>query len=496
MTNTNGKENLSQTTASGAALAVCAQIGRTIAQLGAAPALGRMLSPEEYGSFAIVMAMGAFISAFRDLGLMQAATRAKSLNKQQANILFWINVAAATACALFIAGASWSLASVYKDPRIGAMALAIAPVIVLMGLNGQPTVQLYRALRYRTLALRDFSAALSGIAAALIVAIRGGGPWALVAQQWLMAVVTVVWSWIATKWRPGWPRRAVGAGSIVKHGAWLSVSEFVSIGQRSLQRLLLGGILGAGGIGHFDRSVAYSTLPMSNLFMPVSRIAFSSLSTLQDDAVRFSRAILRIASAIGVASAPMFAIAFATGPDGVLILLGRQWTDAGLALRILSPLMLFIGPMLVMNWLLTVFRRGRLQTVMTLVTLSIETVSVVGGAVLDGLQGAVAGMTISGVIVVLPTLALCARSTPVSIRALLTVMIRPVLAGMLGAGTGVAGVWLVRNQDIVIRFITGAAIAGSVTGIAILIDPQMRSSVAYVQSLLRRSGNAAEATLA
>jgi PST family polysaccharide transporter len=68
--------------------------------------LARLLSPDDYGVMAMVLAVTAFAGLFRDLGLSSAAIQKHTLTNAQQTNLFWVNVALGSALTIGFATAS------------------------------------------------------------------------------------------------------------------------------------------------------------------------------------------------------------------------------------------------------------------------------------------------------------------------------------------------------------------------------------------------------
>src|SRR4051812_33603200 len=55
--------------------------------------MARLLSPGDFGLFAMVVAVTSALLIFKDLGLCDAIIQCPSINHQQISTLFWINLA-------------------------------------------------------------------------------------------------------------------------------------------------------------------------------------------------------------------------------------------------------------------------------------------------------------------------------------------------------------------------------------------------------------------
>src|SRR4030042_2409282 len=53
--------------------------------------LARLLTPEDYGSGAMVTAITGFVNLFRELGLSSATIQSRNISHDQLSTLFWVN---------------------------------------------------------------------------------------------------------------------------------------------------------------------------------------------------------------------------------------------------------------------------------------------------------------------------------------------------------------------------------------------------------------------
>jgi len=78
--------------------------------------LARLLVPGDFGLLAMVMAMTAFLTPFKDLGLSTATLQRGELNHVQISNLFWINTAIGAVLALVLFLTAPLIARFYDQP--------------------------------------------------------------------------------------------------------------------------------------------------------------------------------------------------------------------------------------------------------------------------------------------------------------------------------------------------------------------------------------------
>src|SRR5690606_34856702 len=106
----------------------------------------------------------------------------------------------------------------YGEPRLIWIAVAFSLIFVPSGLSAQHMALLRRQMRFTTLAAMDIISMSAGIAVAITMALTGFGYWSLVGLPAARTIVYTTLCWILTGWKPGRPRRGVGARSMLTFG--------------------------------------------------------------------------------------------------------------------------------------------------------------------------------------------------------------------------------------------------------------------------------------
>src|SRR4051794_21994529 len=149
------------------------QLARIAIQMVSVVVLARLLTPAEYGTFALALAVVALGEAFRDFGLSSAAIQAKTLSRDQQSNLFWVNSGIGLVLAVACVVCSPIMAHVTGDAQSPALLQVMASVFVLNGMVSQYRASLNRDLRFEALVLSDVSGPVLGVASAICLALAG-----------------------------------------------------------------------------------------------------------------------------------------------------------------------------------------------------------------------------------------------------------------------------------------------------------------------------------
>jgi len=315
--------------ARGGAVTISAQLFKFVVTTVAAIALARLLTPDDYGLIAMVAILVNLVGMFQYLGLSTATVQWAELTHQQVSTLFWINMALSAAIMLITIVSGPLLAWFYHEPRLIGIAAAYGATILFTGLGIQHEAILSRQMRFTAIVVVETAALLIGFLAAIVAAWYGAGYWALVLNQAVMTLVTVVGVWSICKWRPGLPGRGLNLRPMLSYGGNLTGFNVMTFFSRNLDNLLIGKFWGAHQLGVYARAYQMLLLPMQQINAPLAAVAVPALSRLADSPERYRSAYLRILEKIAMVTMPLGALMIATSDWMVLLLLGPKWTETG-----------------------------------------------------------------------------------------------------------------------------------------------------------------------
>jgi len=392
--------------------------------------LARLLTPADFGMIAMVTAVTGFAALFKDLGLSMATIQKAEINHEEISALFWINVAVSAMIALITAAAAPAIAWFYGEPCLTLITVALSLVFLFGGLTVQHSALLQRQMRFKALAAIQVVSMLTGVVAAIAAAAMGTGYWALVIMQVVSAVFVAIGVWLLCEWRPGSPSRRTDVKSMLLFGANLTGFDIVNYFARNFDNILLGRFWGASTLGLYSRAYNIMMLPISQVRGPLTAVAISALSHLQNDPIRFKRYYIKLIILIAFITMPLMAFLFVCADQVILVLLGSQWLGAADIFKILC-INAFIQPVQGTAGLVLV-TLGQSKRYLTLGTIS--SIIIVISFILGlpwGAIGVAAAYTIASYLLLVPILWYCFKRTPISIPDFFSAIVRPVIASMI-----------------------------------------------------------------
>jgi O-antigen/teichoic acid export membrane protein len=377
--------------------------------------LTNALAPADFGLFWMVSVIITFSTQFVDLGLSRAVVQNPEINHEQVSTLFWINLAIATVIAMLVAMATPLVVAFYGEPRLAPINLSMSALFVLSGLMLQHKALLQRRMEFGRLNLVAAISPAVGAVTGIIVALMGGGYWALVALTLMTQVSNCIGLWIACSWRPGLPRRGTGVRKMIAFGGHVTVFQFINYFSRNADNLLVGWRWGDVALGFYGKAFNLMILPAGKIMTPLTQVIVPSLARLTDSPEKyrtyFRKALELLATACILPSVLVILVATELFP----LIFVSEWDE-------MVPIFIALGPAAIVTstasaswWLYLSFGHVERQTYAGIVTLAFTLIAIFCGLPYGPLGMAIA-ISIARVASNLPYFAYSCKGTPITLK--------------------------------------------------------------------------------
>jgi len=303
--------------------------------VGGMAVLARLLTPSDFGIFAFGLAVFAVAQAISQFGLVHELVRRENLERRA------LASAGGLALALAVTLATGAvLVALVSGRPIGSEAMAVV-IFLGLALVSEAVAMPYEALRQRNIAFRLISVlavvqAFVEIVAGVLLALAGLGPAALAAGIFASRTVTAGLLIAACpsdrRTRPsrtGWRQFARFGGSFV-------TARFLSrIGELAIVTFIREG-LGVAQLGLYNRAGAVHSIPDRTIFEAVNPVILPALTRALRGEIGPDRVYLHKLDYLAAVCWPAFGAIAVLADPLVAVLLGDQWTDAVVPVRILA----------------------------------------------------------------------------------------------------------------------------------------------------------------
>jgi len=419
--------NLKARTASGALASTLSQTIAFCLRLGSMMVLARLLLKEDFGLVNMVTPFTGFLSLFRDAGLSMATVQRRTLTRDQASTLFWINVGFGLMLWLGIALASPFIAEFYKEPRLSLATIVLGSTFLFNGISSQHRAMLSRQMRLAVLSVIDIVALVLSIAMGIGMAAIGSGYKALVAMTATQPAAAAIGLWLATGWLPGRPRRRIGVRSMLSYGGSVTLTNVIVYLAYNADKVLLGRFFGAEQLGVYGRAYQLITIPSDNLSQAMGAVAFPAMSRVHNEPERLRRYFISGYKLLLSLAVPTTASCALFAHDIIRIFLGPDWREAADIFRLLAPTVLALALINPFGWLTLANGRPRLNLGISLIIAPVVFIAYLLG-LRHGLTGVALAYSVAMFVLVAPVIVLSRHGTLITGRDVVRV-----IAPLLGA---------------------------------------------------------------
>jgi PST family polysaccharide transporter len=397
--------------------------------------LARLLSPEDYGVFAVALvALNALLS-MNELGVSLAVVRWPGDVRRIAPTVTTVSVAASSALYVACFVAAPRLAAALGAPGAAGVLRLLCVHVVVDAVTAVPVGLLTREFRQERRMVADLSGFAASTGVTLLLATGGFGPWSLawgrLAGSALSAVLFLRLS--PERLRLGFDRRQ--AGELLRFGLPLAGSSLLVFAMLNLDYIVVGRLLGPAQLGLYLLAFNLSSWPVNMFSLAVRRVSLAGFSRLLDDAVALRSAFVRAFSLVLAATAPVCALLAGFALPLIRFVYGARWGQAAAALSFLAVLAALRVVLELAYDLLVALGRSRTILWLQAVWVAALAPALAAGAELGGIRGVGAGHVVVGFVVVAPGFLLVLRRAGIDPGELARGCARPLLGTLFVVAT-------------------------------------------------------------
>lgn len=305
-------------------------------QLVFAAILSRLLTPEQYGTVAVINVFVVFFQLFCDMGFGPAVIQDKELTQKQTNDIFSWTVYLGIGLMLLFVAASFPISRIYEDSIYIPLGVILSVSLFLNAMNMIPNAMMLKQKRFRTITFRTVTSHIITSIIAIILAYMGWGVYAIVIQTLLSSLVIFIWNEAKVRLKfvlkPNFtPIKRIWGFSIYQF-----LSQLLNYFNRNLDQLLIGKYFPKADLGYYSKSYSLMQMPIAYIPGVVGPALHPILSEHQKDQNYIYSAYLRIFKLLSIIGCFVSVWFYYTGGEIILLLFGNQWYPAIQPFKILA----------------------------------------------------------------------------------------------------------------------------------------------------------------
>ncbi len=312
--------------------------GRYVAvaiQLVGSLVVARLLSPTDFGLFAIAGSVVAVSSSLREFGITNYLIQLPTLDRVSLGRAVAFTMSVSLACGLPLFLFRDGIAGFFGDPRIAMLIAILSLSFLLVPLSIGTAARLHRDLRQGMIQLIGIIGTIVATAVTIVMAIHDYGPVALAVGQIVQLTVMVISFAVIEPVTLLCMPVFTGLGPMFRFGSFSALAGVVNQVGNYGTSLILGRMLGPAAVGFFERGNGLVQTVYNDLLGGVAQIVLVGMAKARGDARLLAQLLLTSLANLTAALWPMLALLAVLAEPVIVVLFGAQWTPAVPVLQVL-----------------------------------------------------------------------------------------------------------------------------------------------------------------
>ena len=287
--------------------------------------LARLVSPEDYGVIAILLVFVQIATVFIQSGFNTALIQKKESDDLDFSSIFYLSFFVAAILYVILFFGAPLAASFYKIEELTKLLRVISLTLFFGAINSIQNAYVSKTMQFRRFFFSSMGAVIGSGVVGIVMAYKGFGIWALVAQQLVRDCLICIILWFTVKWRPKFLFSFTRVKTLFSFGWKLLVSGLLDTIFRNIYNLIVGKIYNEETLGYFNRGQQFPQVIATNLDGSIQSVMLPTLSSHNDDLTEVIRITRRSISMSAFLLMPcMFGLAAVAKPL-VQVLLTDKW---------------------------------------------------------------------------------------------------------------------------------------------------------------------------
>jgi len=294
-------------------------------QLIAGIFLARILSPREFGLVGMITVFVAISQSLIDSGFTSALIRKKDCTQTDYSTVFFFNLAASVFFFFILFFSAGAISRFLREPQVKELIQILSFGLLINSFGIIQRAILIKEINFKLYAKISIIASLGSGIISIFMALNGFGVWSLVGLTLSRFTFNSLFFWFLGKWKPLWIYSKDSFRELFAFGSKLMLSGLIDSAYRNIYYLIIGKYFSAVELGYYTKADQFQSFPSMNLNGVISRVTYSTLSSIQDDSVRLKNGYKKIIRSTMLFSFVLMIGLAAVAKPMVITLIGEKW---------------------------------------------------------------------------------------------------------------------------------------------------------------------------
>jgi O-antigen/teichoic acid export membrane protein len=298
--------------------------------------LARLLTPEEFGIYAVVNAVtGVVAASFQEFGGANYLIQKRELSRVSVRSAFTVTFGISVLIGLALLALSDALSQLFEQESLRKGIVVSALSYLLVPFSGTVTGLFRRDMEFGKLAICNLAAGVAGATASIALAMLNFGfmapVWGGVGGNVVLTIMLLRWHRDFGAFRPS----VAQFRDVVDFGLYSSGVSVINVLYNLSPQLFLAKILDFASVGLYSRAASITQVFDKLVVQVLNPIIMPALVSRNKDAASLRSAYLEAVELLSVVQWPFLVFVAIMAHPIILILLGQNWLEIVPLVRVL-----------------------------------------------------------------------------------------------------------------------------------------------------------------
>ncbi len=290
--------------------------------------LARILDPEHYGIISIITIFITLCNVFVTSGFGSAVISKKRVDQDDYDTAFTMSFIISIILYIVLFFSSPLVARFYNNDLLCPIMRVMSIRIILASFNSIQQAHIQKTMKFKLFFIATSFGTIVSAIVGVIMALKGFGAWALVAQYLTNTIIDSIVLAFADKWVPRLHFNKHRAKHIFGFGWKVLLTNLTFSLEADIRSLIVGKVFGAADLAFYDQGQKYPAFLVNNINSSINKVMLPAYSEKQENLLELKE-MLRKTIRLGVFLLTPILIGFAlVSSDFVKIILTEKWNSA------------------------------------------------------------------------------------------------------------------------------------------------------------------------
>jgi O-antigen/teichoic acid export membrane protein len=302
----------------------------------------RILSPNDYGLFAMTQVVLAMLNMMNGAGLASGLIQKPDADERTIRQLYGMLIVLNFSLGALQFAMAPLVAAYFRQPIVADLLRVQSFLYFTTPFVAFPYALLARAIDFKQQARVYLASSVTGALTALAGAYAGLGVWTLIAAPAVLYITRAIGMTAASghRYRPLFDFR--GAGTLAKFGGLMAAGQLFWFLQSQADVFIAGRALDPATLGLYTTGLFLTQILVSKFVPAINDVAFSIYARMQDDRAAVAEGFARSSRMVMLVAMPFYVGLAVTAGPLVATVLGPKWIAAAPLVQLLALAMPFM----------------------------------------------------------------------------------------------------------------------------------------------------------